>query len=349
MYTHNLSSCGILAYSFLDFDYVPIKTSIAVAEGYPKLDFKPFVLRKFFLAATLLFFSACLGGIITLILIAHNKTHYLRVHTLSTSLAFRYVPVAIGTLTIIWWRSIMTALARTTQYISMAGQNNHEKAHHRLQRTLLNEYATTAFNPANVMGVARNGHWLLFICLVLQVMMMILLVPLKASFVLVTAGGHGWTVAVLCEVGYALIAIYVCLLLATTYILARLWDRETGLKWDPVTIADQVALVQGSNIFPMLEGLEFATPRECSSILATRSSHFGTLRLGYWMHRCNGTIWYGLACTQRLPDTSNYNDTPILLGTYSYNSQTAPQLRMSNHLSIPITKVVRISALTHTE
>jgi hypothetical protein len=243
----------------------------------------------------------------------------------------------------------MTALARTTQYISMAGQSNHEKAHQRVQRTLLNEYATTAFNPANVMGVARNGHWLLFICLVLQVMIVILLVPLKASFGLITTGGDGWTVAVLYDVGYALIAIYVCLLLATTYILARLWDRETGLKWDPVTIADQVALAQGSNIFPTLEGLEFAISRECSSILATRSSHFGTLRLVYWMHRFNGTIWYDLAYTQQLPDTCNYNDTPILLGTYSLNSQTAPQLPMSNHLSIPFTKVVRISALTHTE
>jgi hypothetical protein len=101
MYTHNLSSHGTLAYSFLDFDYVPIKRLIAVAEGCPKLDFKPFALRKYFLAATLLFFSACLGGIITLILIAHNKTHYLRIHTSSSSLAFRYVPVAIGTLTII--------------------------------------------------------------------------------------------------------------------------------------------------------------------------------------------------------------------------------------------------------
>jgi hypothetical protein len=46
MYTHNISSHGTLAYSILDFDYVPIKTSIAVVEGYPKLDFKPFELLK---------------------------------------------------------------------------------------------------------------------------------------------------------------------------------------------------------------------------------------------------------------------------------------------------------------
>jgi hypothetical protein len=234
--------------------------------------------------------------IITLMSLAHHNIDYFRIHTLRSHLAFRYVPVAVGTLTVMWWRAIMTALARMTQYISMATPDKHENKGYRIHRTLLNEYATTAFNPANVVGVARNGDWLLFICLVLQVMMMILLVPLKASFVLITADDDGWIVAVLPKVGYALISIYAFLIIATAYILVRLWDRETGVKWDPVSIADQIALVQGSNIFPMLEGLEFATPKDCSNILAARSSRFGALRLGYWRHRCNGTIWYGLAC-----------------------------------------------------
>jgi hypothetical protein len=183
-----------------------------------------------------------------------------------------------------------------TPYISMAAPVTPGEDGHRNYRTLQNTYGNTVFDPLNIAPVAQNRHWLLFTSIVVQLLMMAFIVPLKASFLQIVADDEGWTIIVHREIGYALISIYVTLICATVLMLLRLWNRDTGVKWDPVSVADQLALAQGSNILGIFHGLDFASTRQSVAVLNERSSAFGSVRLGYWRHRSTRSIWHGLAC-----------------------------------------------------
>ena len=104
-----------------------------------------------------------------------------------------------------------------------------------LSRTLDNTYADAVFgaDSLNFWNAARNGHWLLFVAGVIQILMILTMVPLKASFIQLSADDSGWIVTVLPTVGYILLIIYGMLLFFSVVIVVRLWHRETGLRWDP--------------------------------------------------------------------------------------------------------------------
>jgi hypothetical protein len=77
-----------------------------------------------------------------------------------------------------------------------------------------------------------------------------------------------------------------------------LWLRRlnTGLKWDAACIADQIALIKGSNILDRFHGLEFATKTEMRDVLSEQATFQGFPRLGYWRHvEHQNTFWHGIA------------------------------------------------------
>ncbi|CZR65376.1 uncharacterized protein PAC_15276 [Phialocephala subalpina] len=312
-----------------DFEYELISTANAKKDDkpYPKLDFKPWAIETWFLGFTILVFLVCIGSISTMIILGHHQTGGYHVTKTSHHLAFRYVPPAIGTLTTVWWRTIISTLARMTPYMTMAGDYGNVRNPRRLQQLLQNAYAHAVFEPMDLTSVTARNDWLLFISLIVQFVIMIMIIPLKAVFIQIVADEPGWTVIVVPGVGYALIAIYSTLILVIIAIIASHWGRETGLKWDPVSLADQLSLVQGSNVLYILQGLEFALSKACTKELKKRSPFYGIVRLGYWKHKTTGKIWHGLACIpprletpldyelQRVEDPENYRyfSVPFLL------------------------------------
>ncbi|KUJ06722.1 uncharacterized protein LY89DRAFT_692331 [Mollisia scopiformis] len=281
-----------------DFQYNYLSTAAAIARGYPPLNYKPFTIETWFLTVTTVVFLACIGGIVAIIIFARSKGgNAFHISKTRNHVAYRYVPPAIGTLTTIWWRMIITTLARMTPYISLAAEyEGHHHSPHRLQRILQNDYAHTIFEPIDLTSVAASGHWMLFGCLVIQFIIMIVIVPLKAVFIQIVSDDTGWTVIVVRPVGYTLIAIYATLILVTLAVMWTLYNQDTGLKWDPAAIADQLALVQGSNVLNIFQGLEFALSKECTRQLKKRSPWYGEIKLGYWEHKQTQEIWHGLAC-----------------------------------------------------
>jgi hypothetical protein len=299
-------------------DYVQISTEAAVRDGHAKLDFKPFAIQTWFLIFTIFVFLACIGGIVAMIILGHYNQDGFHIHQTANHLAYRYVPAAIGTVTTIWWRTIISTLGRMTPYISLAAQS--ETDGKQIRRTLSNAYAFGNVYADNItirdmLKIARNGHLLLLTSLYVQRIMVAVIVPLKAAFLQIVADGDGWTIIVLPHVGYALIGIYAILIVLTIGILIRTWNRGTGLKWDPVSVADQLALFQGSNILQMYQGLEFANANECIKVLMERGDWFGHLRLGYWKR--GGSIWHGIAC---IPPQTGKSTVHLVVHTPVYFS-----------------------------
>ncbi|KAF7889136.1 hypothetical protein EAF00_009436 [Botryotinia globosa] len=142
---------------------------------------------------------------------------------------------------------------------------------------------------------ACMGNWLLFTGRITQLASICTLTSLKAAFVGLVPDESGWVVAISYTAGFALLSLYGVLLIITTAIMIRLWGSESGLRWDPDTLADQLSLIQGSNIIDIFKGLEYTGRFQCSAILRARRSTYGDFRLGYCKHHDTNEIWHGVS------------------------------------------------------
>ena len=232
---------------------------------------------------------------------ARTKGGILHVDTTQDHYAFRYAPVVIGSVTSIWWRTMFTTYSRMSPYLSMSAhpnKGNEGEAHRQRTRRILHAYYADAMFEPNILDIPTlisNGQWLLIVCTFVSLTITFYLMPLKATFIQVTPDRSGWDIAVSNKIGYTLISMYAMLSTVTLLIMVRLYGRDTGLKWDPVALADQLALVQGSNFASLFAGLETCSYPDYLQRLRERAPKVGSLRLGYWKHRQNGTIWHGLA------------------------------------------------------
>ncbi len=167
------------------------------------------------------------------------------IHTTYGALACRYVPSAIGFITLLWWRIVIITFSRISPYVSMAAErsprDNSAFENRKAQRTLHAFYADAMFAPdiLHLRSLVLNGHWLLFATTLVTILVGLSLVGLKAAFIQVTPKRAEWNIAVSAKIGCSLISIYGLLSVTTATILIRLRHRDTGLRWDPVSVADQ--------------------------------------------------------------------------------------------------------------
>lgn len=91
--------------------------------------------------------------------------------------------------------------------------------------------------------------------------------PLK-SVLFISQGdpGRGWEAQVSSPVAHVLISIYVYLICLTLALLKALWGYWTGLKWNPVSIADQLVLLHGSDILDDFNGLDIVDWKTMDSL-----------------------------------------------------------------------------------
>ena len=103
----------------------------------------------------------------------------------------------------------------------------------------------------------RSGHWMLR-ALSIQTTIMVFVMPLKSTLFISTADPieGGWEVRFSPNVAIALIVIYALLVFLTLALLVNLWSRQTGLKWDPISIADKLVLLRGSDTLSDFDGLD---------------------------------------------------------------------------------------------
>lgn len=103
-----------------------------------------------------------------------------------------------------------------------------------------------------------------------------------------TIDGQGvWRWASVQSVGWTLVAFYGLLVIGLVLLLVRFSLRPSGLMWDPVSLADLIALIQRSNILHDFEHSE--TVPNVRETLDPR-----ILRLGYWKLSMRSEIFYGI-------------------------------------------------------
>jgi hypothetical protein len=101
-----------------------------------------------------------------------------------------------------------------------------------------------------------------------------------------------WIITVHNSMAFVIISLYSVVIVLTVMTLITMTTNKTGLRWDPITIADQLALFHGSNILGVFRALEQYHNEKAFDLLAEHS-----FRLGYWK-RPNDTIWYGIGTVE---------------------------------------------------
>ncbi|EXJ62270.1 hypothetical protein A1O7_02703 [Cladophialophora yegresii CBS 114405] len=109
-------------------------------------------------------------------------------------------------------------------------------------------------------------------------------------------GGPGWTLTIRVWPAFFLIIGHIVMTAYVLWVACLNAGKSTGLRWDPITIADYCALFAGCNVAGYFSALELLHNRTAKHVLST--NHL--FRLGYWKKetpRSRESIVYGIGTT----------------------------------------------------
>lgn len=177
-----------------------------------------------------------------------------------------------------------------TPYFSMADHTGNQQDGATVQRSIGLRYFPDRWL------VPAVGYNLTLLADLMTMIVGQFIVPAKASLLTTEMQpDETWTVFVNPIPAVFLICRYSFMAAFTLGITINLWNRETGLKWYPVALADQLALFRNPHTLSYFAQLEME-----DSYLGLKSNLFDGLkfRLGYWdvisAGSVEGVVWYGI-------------------------------------------------------
>lgn len=218
---------------------------------------------------------------------------YLESTSISGWFTVRILPAVVGTVTNALFKATFTGLSRLTPYAKCARNWVHGRDQRQEQKeTVRNSLMGYYFPFLSFRDQLRSGDALLNFGWVVFILCGNVL-PLKSSFLNTSDYFDSvWETWVAREYLYPLLSIYFLLVLFSLALLIRTWNWTTGLRWDPVSIADQMALFYHSDCLGDFKGLDAVDADE-----AARLSSEPVYRLGYWriIGAEPGEYWHGFA------------------------------------------------------
>ncbi|KAF5381413.1 hypothetical protein D9757_009070 [Collybiopsis confluens] len=282
-----------------------------IPEGFPALNFRPFPIRTWFLAVICVLCLMVVAGIIAVDRKAESVSRTFCTADRGQRLAWEYGPMIIAVITKLIWRSVFGALSRMIPFFSLARATGTSE-----KKSLRTTYA---FVGNSSRGALSNHHYLFGVFGWTRRVILLALAPLKSAFVLATPYNPETDRCQEFHVSHAiamiLATVYCVLAILGALVLVRLYGRSTGLKWDPVSIADKMALFHGSNALQDI-------------IYVDKDSELSRChyRIGYWhvtesvpnlAPSCHGKenpfVWYGIARMKASSDVGHrflYHDCP---------------------------------------
>lgn len=256
--------------------------------GLPRLDYKPLIIKEWTLFSICCFYIAVIIG---LALLVHYDAKIFHIHETANKFTIRIVPPLIGTISTILFNSIVRNYVRILPYISMAEPVSSSQECPSVKKTILAAY----FPRINVFHLMAQGHWL---ALSLQLANIVVIAPFITPFKstllakkISNNDPNAWTVSVDRSSAHVLIGLFLGLTVSLIGLMLVLWNKRTGLKWDPVSFADQIMLWIRSDALREFTGKEYAE----KPFWKRRDLELtGNLRLGYWRHRNTGRYWHGI-------------------------------------------------------
>ena len=197
---------------------------------------------------------------------------------------FEFLPQILASFIILWLMVIQTSVQRILPFSLLASEqpNQHDGAL-RGAKMFPTNYLKPNLSFLTLGEPLLGASFILFwLCL--------FTVPLQSSLFqtrLYTISGQGvWKWTVVQPIAWILIFLYFFLIVGLALVLLSFAQRTTGLKWDPVSLADIIALAQGSNHPSILDSPDSAS----FDRRQLRNS-----RLGYWITSSRpNEVFYGI-------------------------------------------------------
>ena len=207
----------------------------------------------------------------------HNGNYAFRLSSENVHMISRFFPSIVGTVTVLFFRQTVREALRMEPFVSMADQFGEETAGSEPWIGV-----GGAWFPWQSITTTPNSIISFFslVCQFVVSFIVSLKVALFASAQYVDNDTHEpyWILTVRLYPAVVLIAGYIMMIVYTLYISCHFYGKSTGLKWDPVSIADYAAL------FAHCNALQYFAPLELRHHL--RPKHVMVpnrfFRLGYW-------------------------------------------------------------------
>ncbi|CZR55637.1 uncharacterized protein PAC_05525 [Phialocephala subalpina] len=242
-----------------------------------------------------------------------DPKHNFRLSSENVHMISRYFPSIIGTVTVLLFRQTVREALRMVPFVSMADQKGEENEGSRPWKGVggawfpWQSFTTT---PKNFLSIFS------LMCQFITSFIVSLKVALFASTQHIdpTTNLAYWTLtvrlypAVILIFGYALMIIY------TLYIFCHFYGKSTGLKWDPVSIADYASLFAQCNALQYFAPLELRHDLRPRHVMVKRRR----FRLGYWTRKRSSTekghLVYGIGVKlSPQPEPQPHTDTHLSL------------------------------------
>ncbi|KAI1114079.1 hypothetical protein F5Y14DRAFT_416125 [Nemania sp. NC0429] len=238
----------------------------------PPLTHKPWVLRPLSL---LLLATLCLLVITALIFSAvysigrDGFTAYAGTIYGGQYFVFRVLPQLVGAVLLVYTQCVVAAVSRVFPFSAMASEDRRE----RRNAVFLPLFSKSFLWPR------LFGPWHVWVP-TLVAWLANFTIPLLSSLYTVVLVDGVWTWSTVQGVAWALVAIYVSLLLSVVVVFVYWRQRRTGMieDWDIRSLADIIFLLSQSNSLAQYRGLETAATRGRMEKILDGT----TERLGYW-------------------------------------------------------------------
>lgn len=159
---------------------------------------------------------------------------------------FNYLPTLLGTILLLWLFQIQIAITRISPFLALSSASQHTRD----EGADLPLFQTNFLVPSSLQHF-RAGQTMLGV-FTLVAWLQVFTLPLLASgfnvYYLGSPEQGGWRWIATQGVIWPAIALYAFLLVATVALLIHLHRlQETGMKWDPRSLADLIVLLERSN------------------------------------------------------------------------------------------------------
>jgi hypothetical protein len=206
-----------------------------------------------------------------------DPNHNFRLSSDNVRMISRYFPSIVGTVTVLLFRQTVREALRMVPFTIMADQNGVETMESRPWKGVggawfpWQSFTTT---PKSFMSIFS------LLCQFVASFIVSFKVALFASAPHVDTDTKEayWTLTVRLYPAVVLIAGYILMIVYTLYICWYFYGKSTGLKWDPVSIADYASLFAQCNAFQYFAALELRHDLRPEHVMLPNQR----FRLGYW-------------------------------------------------------------------
>ncbi|OAG38520.1 hypothetical protein AYO21_07342 [Fonsecaea monophora] len=263
-----------------------------------KLEFWPPILKWYSTVFLTVLYLGTAGGIVALWFAAGTNGEY-HLSSENVRMISRYFPSALGTLNVILFRHLVREYIRMKPFVAMADQGEIESSGKEPSKSV-----SGAFFPWQDISITRG---LTSVISLLCQLMVGFIVSLKVALFAsgpATVENDGeqataaWTLMLRAWPAFFLIIGHIVMTAYVLWVAHLNRGKSTGLRWDPVTIADYCALFAHCDVTEYFSALELLHNRKAKQVLSANHR----FRLGYWTKTIAGSpgadsLVYGIGPT----------------------------------------------------